>query len=300
MIDIVKTDTYAELSPFSRSESLNLFSHWYPKIKDCGLKVPQSLIVPTPEDKDFFLHFYMEHPEEDEAAILNWVKNSVVPALEKSPLRGHLLFVKNGCFSNKFDARYCMCLPSVLDLTQSIININYQSLCADAGGEGEIVLRERIRHDPRVTPCFYNGLPLRPEFRVFYDFSKKEPIFTANYWDYDYVFPHLYNLTDKIIFDHQHNYLDIIFQERKEEIQSLVAKHMQSVEGLEGPWSIDIMIGGDATPFLIDMAIAERSAYWEYRPGNEAALAAKKEAEAERHRKYLEFCEQNPIVEEVR
>lgn len=52
-------------------------------------------------------------------------------------------------------------------------------------------------------------------------------------------------------------------------------KDMKNVQGLSGPWSIDIMLNeGFSTEhfekpnefWLIDMAVAERSAYWEKRP----------------------------------
>ncbi len=78
-----------------------------------------------------------------------------------------------------------------------------------------MVVRERIRHDERVTPCIYHGLPLRSEFRVFYDFDLKKVLFTANYWDYDSVYGRLYDATDKIIFDHERERLESTFKEKK-------------------------------------------------------------------------------------
>ena len=82
------------------------------------------------------------------------------------------------------------------ELTDAIININYAAMCCGAdmgGGCNELVVRERILHDARVTPCIYSGLPLRSEFRVFYDFDLKKVLFTANYWEYDYIYEHLYD-----------------------------------------------------------------------------------------------------------
>ena len=46
----------------------------------------------------------MERPE-DYPAIRKWVDDVVIPTLNASPLKGHLLFVKNSLYSNKFDAR---------------------------------------------------------------------------------------------------------------------------------------------------------------------------------------------------
>ena len=44
---------------------------------------------------------------------------------------------------------------------------------------------------------------------------------------------------------------------------------MAGVEGLTGQWSVDIMLDDRLKPWLIDMAIAQRSAYWELRPDKE-------------------------------
>ena len=48
-----------------------------------------------------------------------------------------------------------------------------------------------------------------------------------------------------------------------------VAKAMSCVEGLSGPWSVDVMLDEDQGYWLIDMAVAEMSAYWEDRPGRQ-------------------------------
>lgn len=58
-------------------------------------------------------------------------------------------------------------------------------------------------------------------------------------------------------------------------IDEWAREHLKNVQGLSGPWSIDIMLNeGFSTEhfekpnefWLIDMAVAERSAYWEKRP----------------------------------
>ena len=66
------------------------------------------------------------------------------------------------------------------------------------------------------------------------------------------------------------------------------------MEGLSGPWSVDLMMTEAGEMYLIDMAVAEQSAYWEFRPGNERKLAENR-VESERQRqKYAEmvgnFC----------
>ena len=41
---------------------------------------------------------------------------------------------------------------------------------------------------------------------------------------------------------------------------------MRDVQGLTGQWSVDVLMDEREKFWLIDMAIAQRSAYWEQRP----------------------------------
>lgn len=293
---------YDELSPFSRSNELNAFSHWYPKVKNCGIPTPQSVVINTSEELLNNNNFYMENWEEDMATIKSWVDSEVLPKLDSCGLGHKPLFVKNSKFSGKFNAN-ANCFAMRHNLAEHIANIMYEDLCFDVGGENEIVIRERINYHLESVPCIYNGLPLRPEFRVFYDFDSRQVIFTANYWDYDYVYSHLYDRTDRIVFDAMRAEQTETFEAYKDYVAEAVAKHMAGVQGLHGPWSIDIMFAdypddvrkkyiegyshdgefedyivseeddnagdqGIRKPkmYLIDMAVAERSAYWEKRP----------------------------------
>jgi hypothetical protein len=146
-------------------------------------------------------------------------------------------------------------------MAEAIAQINYASLCVGAGGFSELVVRDYIHCDSRTTPTIYNGLPLVPEFRVFYDFETREPMYTVNYWEYDYVQPNLYAATDKIIFEHERERIENAFYGRSDEVELLVARHMRNVDGLSGQWSIDIMLASDKY-WLIDMAQAKNSAYF--------------------------------------
>lgn len=249
-----------EYQIFERTQQNN-FSFWFPKVEHCGLRVPRSIIIPV--DNEMIRHFYMEQPGDYEA-ILCFVKNTVEPAVKEAKFG--LCFVKNGTFSNKFDAGHS-CLPHPGSLTESIININYGALCNDAGGEGEIVVRERIPHNAKVTPCIYSGLPFRNEFRVFYDFDDQEVMFVVNYWDYDYIYSHLYDITDRIIFDHQREKMEARYEAFKDKAAQAVAEAMKNVTGLDSAWSVDLLLDEKDNFWLIDMAVAEQSAYWEKRPG---------------------------------
>jgi len=284
-------DKYKDLKYTSRSRDLNDLSYWFPKIKDCGIKVPKTIIIPFPEDMVNGETFYMENIPEDEKRIERFVRETVLPEIEKAGFRSRL-FLKNGACSNKFDAgKSCFCLPDVYEITRAIANIQYFSLCNETGGEFELVIRERVGDRDCLIPKIYNGLPLRPEFRVFYDFDSHEPIFAVDYWDCDYVYPHLYDATDRIVFAAMKEYLKESFETCKDDVIEMVDSAMKNVARLQGPWSIDLMMSGypeevqykmisefqpkyctEPEPpelYLIDMALAEQSAYWELRPGIE-------------------------------
>ena len=259
-------------------EHENNFSFWFPKVEHCGIAVPQTFSSKLPSHETdpetaqrLYQAFYMEKTDEDLAVIRDWINRDILPRLEEMKLTGHV-FVKNARFSNKFNANGSCNLYGVDDLYRAIAEINYSAMCCGADGIDEIVVRQFIEYDAREIPCIYNGLPLRSEFRVFYDFDEHKPIFTANYWDYDYVHPHLHKATDRIIFEHERERLESVFEGKKDEIQDMVAKAMDSVEGLTGQWSVDILLDDQMKPWLIDMAVAQRSAYWELRPGQEKSI----------------------------
>lgn len=256
-------------------ENENNFSFWFPKVKNCGIPVPKTRFakVPAREQEPKFTDrlyqaFYMEHPTDDMAVIQEWIDRFVLMDLMKEGLTGHL-FVKNARFSNKFDARGSCNIWGLSELARAIANINYAAMCCDADGVDEIVVREFIESDSRRTPCIYNGLPLRPEFRVFYDFDKNGVIFTANYWDFDYVYPHLHDATDRIIFSHERDRINAAYLGDRRRVQEMVWAAMQRVHGLTGQWSVDILMDEQDNLWLIDMAIAQRSSYWELRPDKE-------------------------------
>lgn len=131
-----KLDKYAENGyescALSQREEQDAFSFWWPLVKDCGIRVPETVIIKVPKELDeegqktFYRHFYMERPE-DYPAIKKWVDDVVIPTLNASPLKGHLLFVKNSLYSNKFDARTCMPAPTPNALTDAIIGIQSTS-----------------------------------------------------------------------------------------------------------------------------------------------------------------------------
>ena len=101
---------------------------------------------------------------------------------------------------------------------------------------------------------------------MFYDFDNQRVIFTENYWNYEYVYKNLFDITDRIIFDHERERIETSFNDNKSKVEDLVSSSMKNVTGMSGCWSVDILMDDNGEFWLIDMAIAERSAYWGNRP----------------------------------
>ena len=147
-------------SPYYESlkASPNNISYWYPKIKNCGIRVPLTQIYEVPEN--VVNAFFMEGDQQkDIDEVYEWVKTEVLPSLLPE-LQG-LIFLKNGAFSNKFDFQNCATKATAIDIARNLIEINYASLMFGTGGNAEIAVRERIMFDESTTPCIYNGMPLR-------------------------------------------------------------------------------------------------------------------------------------------
>ena len=87
-----------------------------------------------------------------------YLEERVIPKLKEMGLTGHV-FVKNGRFSNKFNANGTCNLYGLHELYRAISLINYEAICCGAEGADEIVVRKFIESSVGMTPCIYNGLP---------------------------------------------------------------------------------------------------------------------------------------------
>ena len=258
MEEVKYSDYYNELK-----QDPNLLSHWFPAIKECGIHVPETEVIPVPEHVT--QAFFMDNMDKDRETVYNWVNEAVMPVVTNFPYHFNtpLLFMKNGCFSNKFDARNCFVNRDAHEITHKLISINYDALCFGAGGITDLVFRQFIPHVTEKTPCIYHGLPLRPEFRVFYNFDEHRVLYSVNYWDWDYCHDAISrDATDRIVYEDIYPEISRQFDCRHKDVEDMVQEHLQSVTVLSGRWSVDILLDESDTYWLIDMAIAEQSAYW--------------------------------------
>lgn len=291
--------SYEKAYDYEKQNPNNL-SSWFPKIKDCGIKVPETMIFTVPITAFIALNEMDEGG--DMECVRRFIYEDVIPQMN-----GSQYFLKNGCFSNKFDFRSC--ITGKTTLYTDYLNISYASMCmgiTGTGGMTELILRGVIPHDPRRVPAIYNGMPLRTEIRVFYDFDAREVLYSANYWDYDYVRPHLQKRTDRIIFDHMRDEIKSGFDKHDEPVKAMIADHLKTVD-LTGKWSVDVLVDDRGAYWLIDMAEAARSAYWKYDingnplpPPEPFDPAEQAKHETERYEKLASCIELTALDEDLR
>jgi hypothetical protein len=231
----------------------NYISRWYPKIKNCGLLVPATKIFRVPNE---ILSNIFGETDKEMLLLDQWLRETVWPLMDR-----RIYFLKNGTFSNKFDFMYCK--TNKYNLLANLVEINTTAEMFGAGGIEEFALREFVDlgYNEQEIAKIYNGLPLHTEFRVFYDFDATKALYCVNYWDYDYVAKNLYSYNDKLVFESYYPKILKEYEMNKNKVCDLVEKHMQSVD-LTGKYSIDIMMDTKKQFWLIDMALARNSAYW--------------------------------------
>jgi hypothetical protein len=243
----------------------NIFNNWFPHF--VGLfNTPYSVGYQMTDD---LLECLFLEEKTDKQRLLEWVKKEMLPSILNDFPKESKIFLKNGCFSNKFDfSRSCLVLPeekTAEGLLEHILRIENIALCFDTCGDLYFVAREWIEPMPG-TPTIYNGMPLRPEIRIFYDFDNKKLLYDKFYWDWDYCFPHIEGTEDEPEFTDTY---PVIFDEyinKREWVLKTAEENLSKVEDMKGIWSIDFMLndtqeGTDL--WLIDAADAWQSAYWD-------------------------------------
>lgn len=242
-----------------RSNPNNL-SFWFPKIKDVtGFGIPETTVIPVPDE---VIPAFCLEQDGDEEKVARFVHDSVMPIVDA--MYG-LPFIKNGCYSKKFDFKAC-CPDDAKEETilKCIKDIQYDALCwKNSAGLSEIVIRERIL-SPEGAPAIYNGMPLNPEFRLFYDFDQNIPLYVVNYWDRDYCQEAISrNAKDGEAYEKRYPSLLQEYCRAVPYVFKLAIEGLQKVEGLSGIWSVDVMLDSNGVPWLIDMAVAQHSNYWD-------------------------------------
>lgn len=258
--EIKYSENYKTQFDLAISNNKNNLSYWYPRIKNSGFKTPTTETYNLTEDIVNPLIKFIDSRATDSASFNEYKTNLLnLISLNTTFKNGDKIFIKSGVFSNKFNFDCCT-IQTLEEIPLKFYQIFKRELKQARGtAPSEIVLREFI-YSSSNRKTVYNGMPLNTEFRVFYDFDNKKVLGIENYWNSDKMEHGLKNNQDI------NNYLDEkynIFQEfnnLKPRLESLCEK-LKKTE-LSGYWSVDFMWNGEEF-VLIDMALAECSAYWE-------------------------------------
>lgn len=251
-------------------ENPNNFSFWFPKVSEAipegkfDVSIPKSMIIPVPYE--IVKCIFMEN-ETDEETIMSWIRQEKISERIKEFADGDsILFMKNGCFSDKFDFDNACRLTRFDDDTifSHFLRINQDSMMCGfngAGGNTELIIRKYIPESPKSS-YIYHGIPMRPEVRVFYDFTKQILHYDVFYWDRLYCLDKIYDKEDKKTFKKVNRKLEDEYKRLFEQHKTQIMLALREVNDLEGVWSVDFILEEDKV-WLIDMAIGSQSAYYE-------------------------------------
>lgn len=262
----------------------NSMGNWFPQLVEaCAgqeffkipatkiAKVPISLLQLTRQD-------YMSLSQTTLNIVDMWAKSVFQLDEDKE------YFIKTGTYSSKFDFRnaYVHGPKEVNELGEYLLYIHYQALqmasplssptIYGVSTTNEWVVRDFI-HDKEGNPCIYKGLPLHTEYRVFVDCDTDQIIGVTPYWEpntmkqrfghsSDSDSPH--NIHDYVIYKSYENLLMDRYNKNKDLVLKSINQILPHLD-LRGQWSIDIM-QNDEDFWIIDMAIAENSAFYECVP----------------------------------
>lgn len=256
----------------------NSMGHWLPALVEAvrgveGLRIPETTIarVPLP-----ILQLarceYMTLTPTTKRIVDEWAKR--VFGLEAD---GDY-FIKTGTYSSKFDFRNVRVHGSkeINELGEYLLFTHFQALqmasplsrpCIyGVSTTNEWVVR-RFIPDTEGRPTIYRGLPLRTEYRVFVDCDVDEVLGVHPYWDPKVMKSKFDSandsdsLHDAITYRAAEPELTRTYEDNKDRVTALVAEILPNLD-LAGQWSVDVMQSGEDL-WLIDMALAENSAFYQ-------------------------------------
>lgn len=263
----------------------NSMGNWLPQLVAANaghsfFKIPSTKIMKVPMP----LLQLTRQPYEDMTSTTTAIVNDFVfKAFDLDENKDY--FVKTGTHSSKFDFRnaHIHDAKEVHELGDYLLFVHFQALqmasplaqpcIVGTSTTNEWVVREFI-DDKENNPAIYHGMPLHTEFRVFVDCDSNEVLSVENYWKPEVMIPRFAEGRGNGI-DDKHDAITYAMNKEKlckryEDNKQAVCDHIAEILpglNLSGQWSIDVMMNGDDF-WLIDMAVAEESAYYESVPEN--------------------------------
>lgn len=210
--------------------------HWFPRIKDLGIPVPKTGIVPVDHRA-----MCKDHDRSYPAALAREVE-AVVADLDLS----YPIFIKGDEAAGKHRYRDTCYVESPEVLAAHIYEVAGENVLNDLTLEA-IVVREYIPLAARFEA--FNGLPIAPERRYFVEDGAA--ICSHPYWPRDAI--EFWNEPEP---DGWREALAAMNTESTNEVALLSGYAARVSAVLDGAWSVDFALGRNGTWYLIDMAEA--------------------------------------------
>lgn len=246
----------------------NLLSFWYPKIESAGILTPKSSIYKLSYDETQFLG---EMVIDKGFSTLNMTSEEIIKSNDllcklwsSIDFESDKYFIKTGTYSNKFEFENSI-IDTREDLDDALASVYYYDLMVGAGGQTELALREYIESKEDL-PTIYSGMPLRPEYRVFYDFDNNKVVYNTEYWEYDTMINGIHDEQDREVYKSTYPNLHKNYISNLDPVLEYAKKELPKIKGLEGIWSVDFMLDrSDSSEkiWLIDMALGKNSYFWD-------------------------------------
>ena len=268
--------------------NMNQMGYWLPKVAEISpFKIPDTKILKVPLSL-LQLGRVFEYSELTPTTFK--IINEYCKKVFKLDLNS-TYFIKNGVFSSKFDFRNAKVTTpqEVAELGQYLFYIHQQA-CQMAsllnnksiygcGTTNEWIVREYIGSTVKET--IYMGLPLNTEYRIFVDFETKAILSDNQYWNKEVMNKRFeenrngHDVHDVITYNMASERLEKTYNENIDKVKKMMQKLLNNNIEMTGQWSLDIMqVENDF--YLIDMALAENSFYYDSVPKELRKLSTEK------------------------
>ena len=221
--------------------SIDNVSHWYPKIKDCGVNVPNTIIFKL---SNFMIKWLL--PDDKQKSlnrIIRYTKRHVIKELRQNGMS--FLYIKDGTTYDRLHFGFVIA-SDTFDIAMKIFNTFWFDKEHNHQGITELVISDFIGLDSYVNNnfCFTNKLPLRPSFKVLYDFDTNEIVGIYNPWVKEFVSNEIKNVNNNIVYEEAYPYLEGIYSNYKDDVRKELIEKLKDVN-LYGRWLINVLYNED-------------------------------------------------------
>lgn len=225
----------------------NDLAYWFPLIKDAGLPVPRTVIVPTDADLTGLLDGATPDGFADLVASLTAAGDNL----------GWPCFLRTGHGSGKHDWAHTCYVSARRAVAPHVAALVEWSHMVDLMGlpTSTWVIRELLDTQPLFTCAGYGGFPVTREFRLFV--RDRDVVHIQPYWPPDAVGQ---GRPDRRDWQALLEWASELDHDERLELNGLALRASEALGG--GYWSVDLLQDRDGAWWLTDMADGDQSFQW--------------------------------------